>query len=138
MGNRNEIGILIAASLPATRNALKMYVSEQPDMHVISEAGDSHELFKKVESTSPNVVLLDWDLLDRATPILIKAMRALNQNHIVIVLSAENDHQSTALDAGADGFVNMGKPPQELLKTIHELFDPNADMGKEAENRTNQ
>jgi len=122
MGDQREICILIAANLPATRNALKILINEQPGLHVVAEAGDSHELFKKVESTSPDIVLLDWELLDRATPILIKAMRALDQQQFVIVLSSESDRQSAALEAGADGFVNIGNPPDELMITINELF----------------
>ena len=132
MSDQNEIGILIAASLPATRNALMIFVNEQPGLHVVAEAGDSHELFKKVESTCPDAVLLDWELLDRATPILIQAMRALDQKHFVIVLSTNTDHREAALDAGADGFVNIGNPPHELLETIHKLFGLNVDLGKEA------
>ena len=122
MDDQREIGILIAANLPATRNALKIFINVQPGLHVVAEAGDSHELFKKVESTCPEIVLLDWELLDRATPILIKAMRALDQQQFVIVLSCESDHQSAALEAGADGFVNIRNPPDELMITINELF----------------
>ena len=122
MGDQKDICILIASSLPATRNALKMLLNEQSDLYVVAEAGDSHELLKKIESTCPDVVLLDWDLLDRATPILIKTICAGDQKLTTIVLSAESDHQQIALDAGAAAFVNIGNPPRELLATINELY----------------
>jgi len=125
VGDQKKICVLIAACLPATRNALKIFVNEQPGFGVVAEAGDSHELFKKIEITSPDIVLLDWELLDRATPILIKAMRALDQKQLVIVLSPDTDHQQPALEAGADGFVDIGNPPKELLLTINELFREN-------------
>lgn len=122
MGDQKDICILIASSLPATRNALKMLLNEQSDLYVIAEAGDSHELLKKIESTCPDVVLLDWDLLDRATPILIKTICASDQKLTTIVLSADIDHMESALEAGADVFVNMGDPPRELQTTINEIF----------------
>ena len=122
MGDQNDICILIASSLPATRNALKMLLNEQSDLYVIAEAGDSHELLKKIESTCPDVVLLDWDLLDRATPILIKTICASDQKLTTIVLGADIDHMESALEAGADVFVNMGDPPRELQTTINEIF----------------
>ena len=122
MGDQKDICILIASSLPATRNALKMLLNEQSDLYVIAEAGDSHELLKKIESTCPDVVLLDWDLLDRATPMLIKTICASDQNLTIITLSAEIDHMESALEAGADVFVNMGDPPRELQTTINEIL----------------
>ena len=122
MGDQNEIGVLIAASQPSVRNGLTILLNEESGLHVVAEAGDSHELLKKIESTCPDVILLDWDLLDRATPMLIKTICALDQNLTIITLSAEIDHMGSALEAGADAFVNMGDPPRELLTTINELF----------------
>lgn len=122
MSDTNDIGILIAASQPATRNALKMLLNEESGLQVVAEAGDSHELLKKIDSTCPDVILLDWDLLDRATPILINAIDALDQDRVIIVLSPESNVQAAAIDAGADAFVNVGHPPRELLTTIDELF----------------
>ena len=74
MVDRGDICILIAASQLSLRKSLKMFLNEENGMCVVAEAGDSHELLKKVEATCPDVVLLEWDLLDRATPILIKAI----------------------------------------------------------------
>ena len=133
MNSRQKICILIAASSLATRNALKMYLNEQPGLYVVDEAKDGHELLKRIESTGPDVVLLDWDLLDRATPILIKTMCAHEQELTIITLSAESDHQQIALDAGADAFINLGDSPRVLLTVIDELIqakesDENSDL----------
>jgi len=125
MGDQKEIRILIAASQTSIRNGLKMLLNEENGMHVVAEAQDSHELLKKIESTCPNVVLLDWDVLDRATPILIKAICSLDKKSSVIVLGEEYDHQQLALEAGADAFVNIGDPPMDLVTTINELFRAN-------------
>ena len=122
MGDQKEIRILIAASQTSIRNGLKMFLNEENGLHVVAEAGDSHELLKKIESTCPNVVLLDWDVLDRSTPILIKTICESDKKLTTIVLSAESDHQQIALDAGAAAFVNIGNPPKELLATINELY----------------
>ena len=123
MGNQNDISILIAASQPAIRSSLKMLLNEESSLYVVAEAQDGHELLKKIESTCPDVVLLDWDLLDRATPILINTIGTLNNELVVIVLSPESDHHQAALDAGADAFVNTSDPPRQLLTTINELIN---------------
>jgi DNA-binding NarL/FixJ family response regulator len=123
MDDRQEHSILIASSSPANRNALKLFLSEQSGNFVVAEAGDSHELLKKFESTSADVVLLDWDLLDRSTPILIKTISAHDQNTAIIVLSPGNDHEQVAMDAGADAFVNIGDPPKELSIAINKVIN---------------
>ena len=122
MGDQKYNCILIAGNPPATRNALKLLLNEENGSYVVAEAGDSHELLKKIESTTPHVILLDWDLLHRATPILIKTIATLDQKSAVIVLSADSDHKQTTLDAGADAFVNIGDPPKELLVSINNII----------------
>ena len=123
MGDQKNICILIAAGHPSIRSGLKVLLNEESDLYVVAEAQDSHELLKKVEATCPDVILLDWDLLDRSTPILIKTIGALDQKSAVVVLSAESDHRQSALDAGADAFVNIGDPPKELLVTINKILN---------------
>ena len=122
MGDQKDIFILIAANPPATRNALKLLLNEESGSYVVAEAGDSHDLLKKIESTHPDVILLDWDLLGRATPILIKTIATLDQKSAVIVLSADSDHKQTTLDAGADAFVSISDPPKELLVSINNII----------------
>ena len=121
MKSQRDLNTLIASNRPSTRSALKILLKEQSDLIVISEAQDGHELLKKIESTCPDLILLDWDLLDRATPILIKTVCELNQNLKVILLTANSDHKQAAIDAGADAYVNIGDSPTVLLETIKNL-----------------
>ena len=121
MPDKKEVCVLIAASLPATRNALKILLNEQKGLKVVSEARDSHELLKKFESTRPDVLLLEWEMLGRATPVLINVISTSNQDIGIVVLSSEPAVQTEAIDAGADAFVNISDSPRELLKTIGEL-----------------
>ena len=122
MGERKEICILIASSQPSLRKGLKMFLNEESGLCVVAEAGDSHELIKKFESTHPDIVLLDWDLLDRATPILIKTISSLDQKTTLIVLSAKSDHMQVAMESGADSYVDISNPPGELLVTINKTL----------------
>lgn len=102
-----------------------MYLNEQRKMKVVAEAHDGHELIKRTESTCPHLVLLDWDLIDRATPVLINAIYALDQEIIIVIISSKSDNQKAALDAGADAFVKLGDPPDYLMDTISRLIPQN-------------
>ena len=122
MGDRDDTYILIASSQPALRKGLRVFLDEEYGLFVVAEAGDSHELIKKTESTLPDVVLLDWDLLERATPILIKAISALEDHSAIIVLSVVADHRCASIEAGADAFVDISEPPGKLLVVINETL----------------
>ena len=121
MSEQKEIGILIATSQPATQAGLKMLLKEESSRYILAEAQDSHELLKKIEATCPQVVLLDWDLLDRATPILIKTICTLDPDTTLIIISAEAEHRQPAIDAGAYAFSSMADPPRQLMTMIEEL-----------------
>lgn len=123
MAKHKDNSILIASGVPSTRKALYIYLDEQNGLNVVAEAQDSHELLKKIESTCPSIVLLDWDLLDRATPLLINTIKSLAIKPLVIVLSPDSEHRQEALDARADAFVDTSKPPKELLGVILNSFE---------------
>jgi DNA-binding NarL/FixJ family response regulator len=121
VSKQKEVSILVATSQPAMRKGLKMLLGDQHIPYIVAEAQDSHELLKKIEATCPLVILLDWDLLDRATPILIKTICNLDQDTSLIVLSPKSEHQQLALEAGADHFVNISQPPRELQNIINNI-----------------
>jgi DNA-binding response OmpR family regulator len=52
---------------------------------------------------------------------LIKTICTLDQESTVIILSTETEHKQLALDAGADAFANLSKPPRDLLAIINEM-----------------
>lgn len=117
--------ILIATSQQSLRSGLSVYLSSESNMCVVAEAHDSHELFKKIESTCPEIILLDWELLDRATPILINSISAIENNPSIIILSTEDNNKQAALDAGSDGYVNISHPPRLLADEINKVVQEN-------------
>ena len=121
MTDRKKTCILIASSQPSIRSSLKLLLIEEGESYVVAVAGDSHELLKKIGSTTPDIVLLDWELLDRSTPVLINVISALEHKSTIIVLSPDADHRAEALHAGAHAFVDISTPPAELITTVENL-----------------
>ena len=122
MGVRDDKYILIASSQPSLRNGLKLLLDEENGLLVVAAVADSHELIKKTESTLPDIVLLDWDLHERATPILINAISALENHSALIVLGVGGGNKSASIEAGADAFVDISEPPGKLLVVINETL----------------
>ena len=125
MGDKKRTSILIASSQQSLRSGLTVFVNGERNMCVVAEAHDSHELLKKIESTYPEVILLDWELLDRATPILINSISAIENNPSIITLSTDDNNKQAAVDAGSDGFVNISHPPRLLADEINKVVQEN-------------
>ena len=123
MNDTNEIHILIATSQPVISSGLKFLLNEEKDLYKVAKVRDGHELLRKIESICPDVLLLDWDLLDRATPMLINAICAYQPDLRIIVFSPKSELRRTVLEAGANAFVDISHPPRELLTAIHRLLN---------------
>jgi two-component system invasion response regulator UvrY len=110
--------ILLADKRPRTRFALRALLRHRPGFEVVSEAEDVQGLLVQVETTSPDLVVLDWNLHGQAEADLLPALRRACPGLAVIVISARQEVEQAALTAGADAFVSKTDPPDQLLQAI--------------------
>jgi DNA-binding NarL/FixJ family response regulator len=111
--------VLLADDRPKTRFALRLLLERQPGIQVVGEAADAEALLAQARVTSPNVVLLDWELPKlAATGSLPSALRRACPHLYVIVLSGRSEMSVAALAAGADAFVSKADPPERLLAAV--------------------
>jgi len=84
------------------------------------EASTAAEGIKLALEGSPDVIVLDLGLPDKDGVEVIKAVRRRNQSLPIVVLSVRSNESDkiTALDAGADDFVNKPFAVGELLARL--------------------
>ena len=111
--------VLIASSRAVTRRALKGLLQTRPDLDVVAEAADAQELLTQAEATSPDVVLIDWNLHNGPLEDLVGAMRQLGCQPKVVVLGFSSESERAARAAGVDAFVSKGDPPRSLLTALY-------------------
>jgi len=107
------IKILVADEHHIVRWALKSALDAIEDFAVVGEAASTSEALQKIESTQPDVVLLDmFDALDD--------LRALATPPPIIVLTChtEPSFAARAVEAGVHGFLSKDIDPEELLQAI--------------------
>lgn len=113
--------ILLAIDDGNLRLSIELLISQEPSVNVVGVASEKEGLLALIESTRPDLVMLDWDLPGRSPTNLMAHMR----NHLprisFIMLGNEPTLQITALHDGADGFVLKGEPPEKLLTTFREV-----------------
>ena len=100
------------------RLGVQMLVIQEPGMNVIGIAVRSESLIRQVKATVPDILLVNWDLPGQHVVEQIAQLRTLMPRLKVVVLSVRPEVRSPALAAGADAFVNMTVPPEELLDAL--------------------
>jgi DNA-binding NarL/FixJ family response regulator len=110
--------ILLADDEPNVRYGLRLLLEEQPEFEVVGEAADAEELSAQLETACPDLVLLSWGLPGRQGADLLPALRSVQDDLTVIVLSGRPEARQAALDAGANAFVSKVESPERLLSAI--------------------
>ncbi len=118
------MNVVIADSKPEVRSALRLLVSQDPELTVVAEAHDVASLLATTDAHSPELVLVDWELADPRPAgarggSLTDEIAASAPQARVIVLCGRPEARSHALAAGADAFVCKGDTPDRLIDALH-------------------
>ena len=115
--------LFIADADPVLRVSLQIRLHEEPGMNVTGMAVQTNGLLAQLEASRPDVLLLDWQLPGASVEELLDQINALEPPPKIIVLSVRPEVEKLALAAGADGFICMNEPPDELLGVVRWLRD---------------
>jgi DNA-binding NarL/FixJ family response regulator len=126
VGSRNgQVTILLADAHSLFREAVRMALDGQPDLHVVAEARDGLQAVAEAERRRPNVALLEAALPNcdgiRATELIGERVPDCR----VVLVSGEEDHGLllSAVLAGACGFLTKGSPLEDLIATARGVAD---------------
>jgi two-component system KDP operon response regulator KdpE len=118
MPSQQSCNILVIESDPEGRSFLRTTLSTNE--YLLSEATTATAGLKQIEALCPDAILLDPALPDMDGLDVIRQVRLLNYMFPIIVLSdkANEIDKVTALDAGADDFVEKPFGVGELLARL--------------------
>jgi DNA-binding NarL/FixJ family response regulator len=114
--------ILVADRQSKVRYALRVLLGQQAGMEVVGEAASVMDLLAQAEAVHPDLVLLHWRLEGPPVADLLPALRKIQPDVKVIVLSARPEVCPATVSAGADGFVSKVDPPDRLLAAIRAVM----------------
>ena len=117
------IKILIADDHPIVRKGLKEILSEHPDMKVLGEAQNSHEVLNLIRKEHWDVVVLDITMPGRDGLDVLKELKKTRPKLPVLVLSIHPEEQYgvRALKAGASGYLQKESAPAELVTAVRKI-----------------
>jgi DNA-binding NarL/FixJ family response regulator len=112
--------LFIADSQAKVRYALRVLLETNPDVRITGEASDKKSLQAKISTSDPDIIIIDWMLLDEGSTDFIRKLRCAAPKLKIIILSSRPEHKDEVLNAGADVFISKIDPPDKLLAAISE------------------
>jgi DNA-binding NarL/FixJ family response regulator len=114
------VRVVLADDQPLVRAALRMVITDAPDIEVVGEAGDGSEAVEAAERQRPDVIVMDIRMPGMGG---IEATRRITQRVAgtrVIVLTTFDDDDTVyaALRAGASGFLVKDMALDDILAAI--------------------
>ena len=114
------IKVLIVDDHAMVRKGMKALLGEFDDFLVVGEASEGQKAVELVQNLKPDVVLLDllMPVIDGIETT--KQILAIQPDQRIIILTAYmgDDKITTALDAGAIGYLQKDTQSEELIQSI--------------------
>ena len=95
--------VLIADNVPNVQVGLRVLLEQQSGFEIVGEVVDAEELMDAVETTCPDLLLLDGELPGLAGVESLSALRKACPDLFVIILSGRAEARRAALAAGGPG-----------------------------------
>jgi DNA-binding NarL/FixJ family response regulator len=112
--------ILLADDHVTVRHGLKLLIEGQPDMNVVSEAGDGEATIQQAIALKPDVVVMDISMPGMTGLVATRRLKQQQPETAIVTLTrhADDAYLQELLRAGASGYVLKQSAPSELLHAI--------------------
>lgn len=114
--------ILLADDQLQIRSALRLLLEQAVGISVVGEAAGDESLLALAKETRPDLLLTDWELVNKSDKDILRVLRKDYPRLKVIALSGRPEVRQGALQAGVDAFVSKGEPPQRLMETLYRIL----------------
>jgi DNA-binding NarL/FixJ family response regulator len=117
------IRVLLVDDHTILREGVRALLAGEPEIVVVGEAGDGQEALEKVETLTPDVVLMDM-VMPRMNGL--EATGHIKRRHPevkVLILSMYDDDEyvQQVIQAGASGYLLKGTAADDLILAIREV-----------------
>src|SRR5206468_5858073 len=115
--------VFIVDDHPLVRDGLANLINQQSDLTVCGEAEDSAGAIAGIESSRPDVALIDISLKNESGLELVKTLQTKCPQVTLIVLSMHDEllYAERALRAGARGYVMKRETTKDVLTAIRQV-----------------
>jgi DNA-binding NarL/FixJ family response regulator len=117
--------ILIIDDHPIVRERLGELINHETDLLVCGEADDSKTALDAVDTTDPDLALVDISLKDTYGIELVKELKLRYPRLLTLVLSMHDEslYAERALRAGARGYITKQEASKQVIGAIHQVLN---------------
>jgi len=125
-----KIRVLLVEDQALVREGLAAIFSFQTDIEVVGQAKDGLEAVEMLDSTRPDVILLDLVMprQDGLTTIPIIKEKRPTAHILVLTSFADNDRVYQAIKSGAEGYMLKDATPAQLIQGIRDVSQGQATL----------
>jgi DNA-binding NarL/FixJ family response regulator len=122
------IKVLLIDDHAILRDGLKNIIAVEEDIAVVGELTDGSEVLETIETTRPDVILMDINLPDKNGIEMTGEVKDHFPDCKVLILTMykHDEYFMAALKAGADGYLLKDAPAEEVIEAIHEVAGGNS------------
>lgn len=116
--------ILVVDDHAVVREGLSRLINREADMVVCGEAQDGPSALKSINTSKPDLAIVDISLSSSSGLDVTKAIKASQPEIIVLVLSMHEEllFAERALRAGASGYIMKVEAPKTLIEAIRRVL----------------
>jgi DNA-binding NarL/FixJ family response regulator len=123
-GKKDAIRVLIVDDHPLLRKGVSQLIDQEKDLAVVAEAEDGNKAITAIETTKPDVALIDITLSGASGIELLKNLKVLFPKLKMLVLSMHDEsiYAPRALRAGASGYVMKQEGAEKVLTALRKVL----------------
>lgn len=121
----SKIKIAIADDYKIFREGLKVGLSSDENLEVMMEVDNGEELMKELETTSPDIILMDLKMPIMDGMEATKAVRKKYPKVKVLVVTMYDDDKFIIhlMEIGANGYLLKNAEPEEIKRSIYAVHE---------------
>ena len=119
-----KIRVLIVDDHPMTRAGLVHVINHHPDLIVCGEAESAAQALDILDSSRPDLLLIDITLPGKSGLELIKDVKAMRPELFMLVISMHDEslYADRVLRAGARGYITKHEGGGKLMEAIRRVL----------------
>jgi DNA-binding NarL/FixJ family response regulator len=114
--------MLIADDHAIVRRGLQEILVRELEDSVFGEAKDAQEVIERTKRDDWDLVILDITMPGRSGLDVLRDLKALRPNVLILSMHSEAQYGKRILRAGASGFMNKESAPEELIKAVQKVL----------------
>jgi len=126
----NPIRVIVFDDNQDRRDSLEMLIDMHARLQCVGTFRNCQDLFENIQSTAPDVVLMDIDMPGMNGIDAVKAIRQSHPTLSIIMQTVFEDEAriTSAISAGADGYILKKTSPEKLIDGILDVVEGGAPM----------